>query len=131
MGAPSTRPAGRRSFGRPTLRRLGVPLATGPFPLRLAAGRNKAPGRGGNLGQAGRPGPQVIGKAERRRRRYSDRVQLVVGDATDQRGGLRVATRESSRSTGRAAIDGFTARIAPEGTGSHVTRAGGLSGNGV
>ena len=30
--------------------------------------------------------PQMIGKAERRLRRYPDRVRLAMGDATDQQG---------------------------------------------
>lgn len=81
----------QRWYEAPTLRRLGGPLPAGSRVVELGCGA----GYGTRLildyfgaGQVDAVDldPQMIGKAERRLRRYSDRVRLAVGDAADLQG---------------------------------------------
>jgi ubiquinone/menaquinone biosynthesis C-methylase UbiE len=81
----------QRWYEAPTLRRLGGPLPAGSRIVEIGCGAGYGTRLildyfGAGHVDAVDLDPQMIGKAERRLRRYSDRVRLAVGDAADLQG---------------------------------------------
>ncbi len=81
----------QRWYEAPTLRRLGGSLPAGSRVVEIGCGAGYGTSLildyfGAGHVDAVDLDPQMIGKAERRLRRYSDRVRLAVGDAADLQG---------------------------------------------
>ncbi|GAB2453712.1 class I SAM-dependent methyltransferase [Nocardioides hungaricus] len=78
----------QRWYEAPTLRRLGGSLPAGSRAVEIGCGSGHGTRLildyfGAGHVDAVDLDPHMIGKAERRLRRYSDRARLAVGDATD------------------------------------------------